>query len=234
VKQRKSGSKYTIRYYHCGNWRNKGPAVCSVNGIRADYADEYVFSRLAKVICNEKVLKDIVKSLNIKRKNKVKPLEDELKYMEKRISELSVNRDKYLNLFEENVLDATALKKRMASLEGDMKKYADRREDILREIEDNDSQPIPYELVHAVLTDLHKNLDKADDSIKKMLLQLIVRKITITDRKKIDTIELHFDEKIITHFLTNDKEHPSPDGGSSHVQTYKSLQLFVVRFTVSL
>ena len=84
-----------------------------------------------------------------------------------------------------------------------------------------------------MLTDLHKNLDKADDSIKKMLLQLIVKKITITDRKKNDTIALHFDENIITLFLTNDKEPPSPDGGSSHVQTYKSLQLFVVRFSVT-
>lgn len=231
VKNRKDGSKYTLRYYHCGNWRNKGSAVCSSNGINADYADEYVFTRLTEVICKEKVLKDIVKSLNSKRKNKIKPLEDELQYMEKRISELSGNREKYFSLFEENVLDVSALKKRMASLEEDMKKYSDRREDILRELEENDSQPIPYELVHAVLTDLHKNLDKADDSIKKMLLQLIIKKITITDRKQIDTIELHFDENIITHFLTGDKEPPSPDGGSSHFQAYKSLQLLMVRFS---
>lgn len=66
----KDGTVIVRRYYYCGAWRNKGTAVCNANGIKADYAGEYVFSRLKNIICNEVILKDIVEKLNADRLKK--------------------------------------------------------------------------------------------------------------------------------------------------------------------
>ncbi|MBO1687865.1 recombinase family protein, partial [Clostridium butyricum] len=69
------------RYYVCGNWRSKGTAACHSNGIRADYAEQYVLSRIKKVLLNKRILKDIVSNLNRKRQEIIKPLEDEIKQL---------------------------------------------------------------------------------------------------------------------------------------------------------
>ncbi|MCT4592941.1 MAG: recombinase family protein [Anaeromicrobium sp.] len=233
TKKRKDGTKYILRYYHCGNFKNKGSSVCRSNGIRADYAEEYVFNRLSEVISNDKFLQDIVSTLNEKRRNEIKPLETELRYTEKRIEEFSSKREKYFKLFEDDIIDADALNKRMKALQDELEKYSKIKEDVLEKLTENDSQEISFDFVQMVLSDLHSLLAKAPHDQKKMLLQLILKKITITDRKKIDTIELHFNEKIINYFLNTDKEPPTPDGGSSFLaEKYKSLQLFMVRFTV--
>lgn len=60
-----------------GNWRNKGTDACNSNGVRAEYAEEYVLSRIKEVVFNEKILKDIVKNLNRERKDTIIPLERE-------------------------------------------------------------------------------------------------------------------------------------------------------------
>ncbi|EKX80705.1 hypothetical protein HYI07_07455 [Clostridium botulinum] len=47
------------------------------------------------------------------------------------------------------------------------------------------------------------------------MLQLIISKITMKDNKDIDSIGLHFDEKVQKYFINNN-EGESPDyGGSS-------------------
>ena len=229
TKKRKDGTKYVLRYYHCGNFKNKGSAVCRSNGIRADYAEEYVFNRLSEIISKDDVLKDIVSTLNEKRKNEIKPLEAELRYTEKRIEEFSSKHEKYFKLFEDDIIDSDALNKRMKILQDELEEYSKRKEEILEKLAENDSQEIPFQFVKDVLSDFHSLLDKSPHDQKKMLLQLILSKITITDRKQIDTIELHFDEKIIKYFL--DEEPPSDEGGSFFNNKYKSLQLFMVRFT---
>ncbi|MEC0093164.1 hypothetical protein [Paenibacillus macquariensis] len=37
--ERTKGTKDYIRYYQCGNFRQKGSAVCNSNMIHADYAE---------------------------------------------------------------------------------------------------------------------------------------------------------------------------------------------------
>ncbi|MFZ5968302.1 MAG: recombinase family protein [Bacillota bacterium] len=228
TKTRKDGTKYTIRYYHCGSFKNKGSSICRSNGIRADYAEEHVFKRLAEVITNEKVLKDIIDSLNNKKKNELKPLEGELQYIEKQLEELAAKNKKYLKMFEEDLLDSHTIKERLGELQNESKRYKERKEEVLALLSGNDSQEIPYEMVKAVFTDFYNALMDAPDEHKKMLLQLIIKKITISEKREIDSIELFFDENIIKFFI--DDEPPSPDGGPFLCQKHKGLQLFVVRF----
>jgi site-specific DNA recombinase len=229
----KDGTIKVLRYYTCGNFKNKGTAVCKANSIRADYAEEYVFSKLSKVICNDKVLKDIVTSLNKKRKNTIKPLQEELRYVGKRIEEFSTKREKYFKLYEDDVLDKYMLVTRLNELQSEVDRYARRKIEIELELQGNDSQEIHFDLVKSVLTDFQSLLTATSPEQKKSLLQLIITQITIKDRKSIDTIELHFDDKIIKYFLNSDNDTP-PDnsGGGFSVSAHKKMSLLMVRFSL--
>ncbi|MDZ7542842.1 recombinase family protein, partial [Clostridium perfringens] len=67
------GTKKRIAYYACGNWKNKGTAVCNCNSIRVDKANEYVFSKISELLSNEKMIKAIVSNVTRERTNKVNP-----------------------------------------------------------------------------------------------------------------------------------------------------------------
>ena len=71
-------AKKRIAYYVCGNWKNKGTALCNSNTIRVDKANEYVFSKISELLSNEKMIKAIVSNVNKERTNKVNPAKKEL------------------------------------------------------------------------------------------------------------------------------------------------------------
>lgn len=51
----------------------------------------------------------------------------------------------------------------------------------------------------------------------KTLLQLIINKIIIKDKKYIDSIDIHFDEKVQKYLINNNEGESSDDGGSSFI-----------------
>ena len=69
----KDGTKKRIQYYACGNWKNKGTAVCNSNSIRVDKANEYVFTKISELLSNEKMVKSIVNNINRERHKKINP-----------------------------------------------------------------------------------------------------------------------------------------------------------------
>lgn len=74
----KDGTKKRIAYYVCGNWKNKGTAVCHSNSIRVDSANDYVFKRIEELLTNDKMVKDIIKNVNTVRRNGVEPKQKKL------------------------------------------------------------------------------------------------------------------------------------------------------------
>lgn len=82
-------------------------------------------------------------------------------------------------------------------------------------MESNDSVDIPYEVVKDTLSNFHKLLEITVPEDKKTLLQLTIRKITIKNKKDIESMELHFDEKVQKYFINNKEGESSDDGGSS-------------------
>jgi len=69
-------------------------------------------------------------------------------------------------------------------------------------------------VVRNTLSNFHKLLEITAPEDKKTLLQLIINKITIKDKKDIESIELHFDEKIQKYFINNNEGESPDDGGS--------------------
>lgn len=218
-KLKKGGYRIT-RYYVCGNWRSKGTAACHSNGIRADYAEKYVLLRIKKVLLNEKVLKDIVKNLNRKRQEVIKPLEAEISRINSNLESMNKKKDRIFDLYTDGIISKEVLSERIEKITNDIDELSDRKDEVTRELENNDSGSISYKTVRSIFQDFNGLLEMAPPNEQKTLLQVIIKKITIKDRKKIDSIELHFDENIRKYFIKS-KEGESPgNGGSSSFSVF--------------
>lgn len=220
-KTKKDGSSKVTRYYVCGNWRNKGTAACHSNGVRADYAEQYVISRINNVVFNEKVLKDIVRNLNKERADVIKPLEKEQEQLTKNLKQLEIRKDRVFELYEDGLIDKQTLAQRMESITTEIDIQSKRRIQIQKELESNDSVNIPYEVVRNTLSNFNKLLETTAPEDKKTLLQLIINKITIKNKKDIENIELHFNENIQKLFIRQNGEESSNDEGSSLLPIFK-------------
>ncbi|MCT4509517.1 MAG: recombinase family protein [Tepidibacter sp.] len=217
----KDGTKKVIKYYYCGNFKNKGSAVCKSNSIRADKANEYVFSRIKEVLNNEKILKDIVVKLNETRVEKIKPLETQLKGVKNNLKELNNKKNKVFELYEDGIIEKKTLGARLKKIEEDIEVNQGLSDKITKQLDNSNSEEVPFEFVKSVLGNFNKLLEESHPQEKKLLLQLLIKKITVGDRKNIDTIELHFNEKI-KKILGNNKEGElSENEGSSSFYIFK-------------
>jgi site-specific DNA recombinase len=70
-------------------------------------------------------------------------------------------------------------------------------------LEGNNFVNIAYNVVKYTLSNFNKILEITGPEDKKDLIQLIIRKITIKDKKYIEAIEIHFDKKVQKYFINN-------------------------------
>lgn len=78
-------------------------------------------------------------------------------------------------------------------------------------------------MVRDTPSNFQKLLEITAPEDKKTLLQLTINKITIKNKKDLDSIELHFDEKVQKYFINNKDGEFSDDGGAP------SFILFTIR-----
>src|SRR5690606_25174510 len=97
-------TKRVLEYYACGNWKNKGTTVCRSNGVRADYADKYVFDKISKIANNDVLIKRIVENVNQKNKDGLDPLRQEFETLKKSLNAIEAKKEKVLGLYEDGVI----------------------------------------------------------------------------------------------------------------------------------
>jgi len=64
VNKKPDGSKRKLTYYACGNWKNKGTAVCHSNMIRVEKANSVVYERMEKILDDDKVFQEVLSRVN--------------------------------------------------------------------------------------------------------------------------------------------------------------------------
>lgn len=197
----KDGTHVIRRYYSCSNFRNKGTAVCHANSVQADYAEKHVSDRIKKAILNPNILKDIVANINNWKVNKVKPLRNELKSIEKNLDRINTRQQKHLELYEDDAIDKEIFRTRLDELTAESDKLLSRKSEIAYELEDETTQQFSYEYVHSIISLFDDLLDSASPEQKKSLLHLIIKQISINEKRKIQNIELAFSENTQKHFL---------------------------------
>ncbi|OME60887.1 resolvase [Paenibacillus odorifer] len=202
VNRMKDGSKVTRMYYSCSNFRSKGSSVCHANSIRKLEAEQAVMDRIKNVLVKPQLLKAIVKTVNERKVGRIKPLQEELAGSKARIAKLEENKRKYLSLYEMDQIDRDLFSERLNDINGDLDDELTRKSRLELELRDDEADPVPYELVRSLIERFDYLLRESPFEQRKTLLHLIVKKITLNDKRMVKDVELSFNSETEKHFLS--------------------------------
>ena len=94
--------------------------------MRADYVEKYILDRINEVVTHPKLLKKLVDKVNKHKKEMVKPLQEELEANKQAIEKVKASRHKYLNLFDEKLIDQELLAERLQELNHEFERQVTR------------------------------------------------------------------------------------------------------------
>lgn len=212
--KRKDGTKKVLEYYSCGNWKNKGTAVCKSNSIRVEVADEYVLNKIMTLINNKSILKKVIDNINKNKSSKLQPIMNELDRIKNEIDKLSTKKSKNIELFEDGILEKTELSTRIKSINDYIDKLKFREQELKQEVQLAEGEPIPFEIIKDVM-DKFKEVffNMSTSQQRKQLIHLIVPQITINEKREVDSIEIQINDDVITYLMKD--ELPKLNGSSS-------------------
>ena len=200
--KRKDGTRRINEYYSCGNWKNKGTAVCNSNSIRVEVADEYVLNKIMDLINDESILRKVVDNINNNKSTKLKPILQQLEQINKEIEKLTDKKSKNIELFEDGILDKSELSIRVKSINDDIEKLKYREQELKQDLQLAEGDPIPFEIVNEVMKRFKEVFfEMSTSQQRKQLIQLLVSKITINKEREIDSIEIQINDDVITYLM---------------------------------
>lgn len=192
--------KKRIAYYACGNWKNKGTSVCNSNTIRADKANEYVFSKLSELLYNEKMVRTIVNNVNKERVRKVNPAKKNLLKIDNELEKLDKKRAKLFEAYEDEIITKEEFKVRKEELMKRVKDLEEEKAQLLVTLSDDVNEEVPYELIKSILENFSKVLTESSTrEHQKKLLHMIISEITINELREIDSIKIKLDDNLINY-----------------------------------
>lgn len=194
------GTKKSIAYYACGNWKNKGTAVCNSNSIRVDKANEYVFDKLSELLTNESIVKNIVSNVNKERRRKVNPTKDELGRIDKELEKLDRKRGKLFEAYEDEIITKEEFQLRKEELTERVKKLEEEKAPLLVTLSDDVSEELPYEFIKSILQNFSKVLGESSSrEQQKKLLHMIISEITINELREVDSIKININDNLVNY-----------------------------------
>ena len=200
--KRKDGTRRINEYYSCGNWKNKGTAVCNSNSIRVELADEYVLNKIMELINDETILRKVVDNINQNKSTKLKPILEHLEQINKEIEKLTSKKNKNIELFEDGILDKSELSPRIKVINDDIEKLKYREQELKQDLQLAEGDPIPFEIVNEVMKRFKEVFfEMSTSQQRKQLIYLLVSKITINKEREIDSIEIQINDDVITYLM---------------------------------
>ena len=200
--KRKDGTRRINEYYSCGNWKNKGTAVCNSNSIRVEVADEYVLNKIMELINDESILRKVIDNINNNKSTKLKPILEQLEQINKDIEKLIDKKSKNIELFEDGILDKSELSTRVKSINDDIEKLKYREQELKQDLQLAEGDPIPFDIVNEVMKKFKEVFfEMSTSQQRKQLIHLLVSKITINKKREIDSIEIQINDDVITYLM---------------------------------
>ncbi|CBH22632.1 site-specific DNA recombinase (modular protein) [Acetoanaerobium sticklandii] len=187
----KDGTSKRIRYYSCGQFHNKGSAVCHANSVRAEYAEAYVFEQVSQFLNNDGLIKKIVKKLNHDRKAGIAPMFKKRDRIEREISKAAERKKKDILLYEDGILSKQDIMGRIEAVDSEIESMIGELDEVKQELVLFNHCDVPVEQVQNIFANLAELLVSADAIERQRLLKLIVDKITVKD-KKIENIHIEY------------------------------------------
>lgn len=227
--KRKDGTKKVLEYYSCGNWKNKGTAVCKSNSIRVEIADEYVLNKIMTLINNKSILKKVIDNINKNKSSKLQPAINELDRIANEINKLNSKKSKNIELFEDGILDKDELSSRVKSINDDIEKLKYREQELRQEVQLSEGEPIPFEIVKDVMNNFKEVfLNMSTSQQRKQLIHLLVSQITMNEQREVESIEIQINDNVITYLMKDELPKLNGDSSFLHLLGMNHINLKIV------
>ena len=214
INKRADGSRRKLTYYACGNWKNKGSAVCHSNMIRVEKANSVVYQRIEEILNDDKVFNEVLFRVNrehsILKNNALREQNLQEKERERLIKRMTKNHEAY----EDGVITREEFLNRKNELNQQMEQVMERTTENRLIVLEEERREVPKEAVRAILQNFSMALSSdIDHTIRKRLLHLLIKEITVDRDRNIDSIKIRLSDDLI-RFLQNSGGTP-PDGAPS-------------------
>ena len=193
----KSGKKCVVRYYTCSRYKNKGKVACKPITVKADIAEKTVIEKISAFLSQKDIVKMVLAKAKKKLEEKSSGKRDELNGIKGRLEVILNKKAKILDLYLADVMDKELLDKRLEELTAEETELGKRRSTIEAEIGLPVIEPT-MEYVEKVLNNFEDVMSKAAREQKMLLLRLLIKKITVKD-KKVDKIYLNLGGQLKKH-----------------------------------
>ncbi|UYY93987.1 recombinase family protein [Bacillus cereus] len=194
----KDGTKRVLEYYVCGAWKNKGTLVCRSNGVRTEYADAFVLDKLQQLMSSDKLIKELVKSVNSRNEKMFAPLQKEYDMYVKQMKELEKKMSKTFDAYTDELISKVMYAEKAKKLEEQIQQLKELMEPLRKQIQGNTAGNVSYEMIKEVLLNFSEAFQSAlTREQRKRLLHLIIHKITIREDRKIESIHLELNNGIL-------------------------------------
>ena len=174
--RRMGGGKYF--YYRCigtDKYRRHGSEICDNSSVKGDEVESLVWSEVCKLLRDP----DRLRSELNRRREEPNATSEQLKVLEKTVSDLRGRLDRLIDGYESGLLQRSEFEQRI----GPLRARHDREQSTLESLRGQASTGLEVETASAALTSLASSiasrLDDADWSLKRDLLKLLIERIEI-------------------------------------------------------
>ncbi|MEI4650878.1 recombinase family protein [Bacillus cereus] len=211
----KDGTKRVLEYYVCGAWKNKGTLVCRSNGVRTEYADAFTLDKLQRLMHSDKLIKELVKSVNSRNGKIFVPLQKEFDMYAKQMNETEQKLSKTFDAYTDELISKAMYVEKAKRLEGQIQELKELMEPLRKQMQGNTVKVVSYEMIKEVLLNFSKAFQNAlTREQRKRLLHLLIHKITINEDRKIESIQLKLNNEVLKE-LKIGVDDSSSDGSST-------------------
>lgn len=212
----KDGTKRVLEYYVCGAWKNKGTLVCRSNGVRTEYADAFTLDKLQRLMHSDKLIKELVKSVNSRNGKIFMPLQKEFDMYAKQMNEAEQKLLKTFDAYTDELISKAMYVEKAKKLEGQIQELKELMEPLRKQMQGNTVKVISYEMIKEVLLNFSKAFQNAlTREQRKRLLHLLIHKITINEDRKIESIQLKLNKEVLKELKIGVDDSSSDESSTS-------------------
>lgn len=188
-----------IPKYSCGAWKNKGTSVCHNNSIKAEDANAYVFDKIKELLSNDRVIRNVVKKINKENIDKEVPYRKTYDKVVKDLNTMEGKKRKLFEAFEEDLINKSEFMERKEQQNSEIRQLEEQKHLCLEVIDQCGGEQISYEEVKEILAGASGIFNNGNRDEVKLLLHMMIDKITIGHSRQIDTIHIKLNDDLIDY-----------------------------------
>ncbi|WP_342558251.1 recombinase family protein [Metasolibacillus sp. FSL K6-0083] len=194
----KDGTKKVLEYYVCGAWKNKGTVACNSYAVRTDYADPYVLNKIEELMTSDRLIQQLVNSINYKQESLIAPIQREYQQYVHDLAILEKKQSNLLDAYMEETISKSIYQMKVRGIEEQISSLNELLTPLKEQLSSNVSSEVTFEQIKNVLQNFQKAFHQSlTREQRKRLLHLLIHQITIDEERKIESIQLKLNNEVL-------------------------------------